>query len=77
MRKLPIFFLCSLVVCWATVAIAWAIGLIVSCVFINECYQKLDVIGLMKLIDLKSIFVRGTLLSLVFTLFAWVKLRRD
>ncbi len=76
MRRLPIFFISSLVIFWAMVAVAWAIGLTVSCAFIEGCYEKLSIIELMKLMDFKSVFVRGTLLSLVFTVFAWAKLRR-
>jgi phosphotransferase system glucose/maltose/N-acetylglucosamine-specific IIC component len=77
MKKLPILFVCSLVVCWATVAIAWAIGLAINCIFIDGCYGKLGIAGLMKLMDMKSVLVRGTLLSLIYTLFAWVRLRRN
>jgi hypothetical protein len=77
MKRLSIFFVCSLAACWVTVAVAWAIGLAVSCTFIDGCYQKFGVLGLVKLIDLKSVLVRGTLLSLVFMLFAWAKLRRS
>ncbi|SIT41614.1 exported hypothetical protein [Paraburkholderia piptadeniae] len=77
MKRLPIYFVCSLVVCWATVAVAWAIGLIISCAFVEGCYGKFGIVDLMRLISLKSVLVRGTLLSVVFMVFAWAKFRRS
>lgn len=75
MKRLSIYFVCSLVVCWATVAAAWVISLVINCAFVDGCYGRLSFNDLMRLIDMKSVMARGTLLSLVFTLFAWAKFR--
>ncbi len=77
MKKLLIIFICSLIICWATVAIAWVVGLLTSCAFVDGCYEKLSFVELLGLVDEKSVFVRGTLLSLVFMLFAWSKFRHS
>lgn len=77
MKRLPILLLCSLLVCWLTVALAWVVGLLISCAFIDGCYERFGALGLMRLIDLKSVFTRGTLLSLVFIFFAWMRIRRN
>ncbi len=77
MKRISVYFLCGLVICWVTVAVAWAIGLVINCAFIDECYEKLSFLNLMRLIDMKSVLARGTLLSLVFAIFAWAKIRHS
>lgn len=76
MKRLPIYFVCSLVICWVIVAVAWGVGLVINCAFVVGCYEKLNFLDLIRLIEIKSVLARGTLLSLVFTLFSWAKLRR-
>lgn len=75
MKRPPVYLVCGLMVCWVTLAVAWIVGLSINCIFIDGCYGRFGFFDLVRLIDVKSVLVRGILLSLVFTLFAWAKLR--
>jgi hypothetical protein len=76
MKRLLIIFVCSFLICWATVAFAWVVGILISCFFVDGCYQQIHVSTVINAINIKSVFVRGSLLASVFLLFFWVNVHR-
>lgn len=74
-KKLTLVLLVCLCICVPGMALAWVVGLYVDCLFVSGCYKTMGWFGLFGVVSLKSILIRGSLLSVVFTFFAWLKIR--
>lgn len=70
---LLVFFL---FICIAGVALIWVAGIYISCLFVSGCYQKLGVLGVLAVVNIKGIVIKGILLALAFTFLTWLKIRQ-
>jgi len=64
-----------LFVCISGMAMIHVVGSYLSCAFVEGCYAKLGVAGVMKTVSVNGIFVRGGLLAVAFTLLTWLNIR--
>jgi hypothetical protein len=65
-KILKVFVLSALI--WVPgMALVWVVGISLNCAFIRGCYHTLGVVGLLSASSVKSIVVKGMLLSAVTT----------
>jgi hypothetical protein len=73
LRALGLF----LFICVPGMAAIYVVGAYLSCAFVDGCYTKLGVVGILETVSIKGIIVRGGLLATAFTLITWPRIRES
>ncbi|WP_155675535.1 hypothetical protein [Burkholderia territorii] len=64
-------------ICVPGVAVIYVVGAYMSCAFVDGCYAKFGVIGILESISVKEIVFGAVILAFAFALIAWPRIRNS